>query len=120
MAFIEQNCGSYQRAIELIGKRWTGLAIMVLLDGPRRFSEIAEQLGGVSDRMLSERLKELEGEGIIERRVFPEMPVRIEYRLSAKGAALAPVIEAVRQWSTDWMEGESIVAEVGIGRSEGE
>ncbi len=106
MVHNEQGCQQYQHAIELIGKRWTGLVIMVLLDGPQRFGAIAEQLGGVSDRMLSERLKELESEGMIERRVYADTPVRIEYRLTPKGAALAPVIEAVQQWSRAWPQEE--------------
>lgn len=103
MRHSEQRCRPYQQAIELIGKRWTGVVIMALLTGPRRFNEIAEQLGGASDRMLSERLKELEATGILERCVYPETPVRIEYRLTEKGRALAPVIEAIQQWGHDWL-----------------
>src|SRR5690606_17350894 len=99
----EQQCQPYQQAIELIGKRWTGVVIMVLLEGPQRFSEIAERLEGASDRMLSERLKELEAKGILERCVYPETPVRIEYRLTEKGRALAPVIDAIQQWGQEWL-----------------
>src|SRR5262245_26973785 len=72
MDATEHLCRPYQQAIELIGKRWTGVIIMVLLDGPRRFNEIAERLEGASDRMLSERLKELEATAILERHVYPE------------------------------------------------
>ena len=104
MHATEQLCQPYQQAIELIGKRWTGVVSMVLLDGPRRFNEIAERLEGASDRMLSERLKELEATGILERCVYPETPVRIEYRLTEKGKALAPVIDAIRQWGHDWIK----------------
>jgi DNA-binding HxlR family transcriptional regulator len=106
MSDTESLCRPYQQAIELIGKRWTGVVIMVLLNGPRRFNEIAEQLGGASDRMLSERLKELEAKGILERCVYPETPVRIEYRLTEKGKALAPVIEAIEQWGHAWLAAE--------------
>jgi DNA-binding HxlR family transcriptional regulator len=103
MRYSEQLCPRYQRAIELLGKRWTGLILKVLLEGPLRFNEIAERLEVVSDRMLAERLRELETEGVIERHVYPEIPVRVEYRLTEKGLALAPVIEAIERWSTQWV-----------------
>jgi DNA-binding HxlR family transcriptional regulator len=96
MRYSEHLCVPYQQAI--------GLIIMVLLDGPRRFGEIAERLAVVSDRMLSERLKELEAAGVIERCVYPETPVRIEYSLTEKGKALAPVLDAIQQWGHDWLE----------------
>jgi DNA-binding HxlR family transcriptional regulator len=103
MRYSEQFCSSYQHAVEILGKRWTGLIIKVLLAGPQRFKEIAEQIEGVSDRMLSERLKELEAEGVIERRVYPETPVRIEYRLTEKGQALEPVIAVIADWGHQWI-----------------
>ena len=104
MAYSEQFCPSFQHALELLCKRWTGFILKVLLAGPQRFSEIADQIGGVSDRMLSERLKELEAEGVIERRVYPETPVRIEYRLTEKGQALDSVIDAIATWGHKWVE----------------
>ena len=110
MRATEHLCLPYQQAIELIGKRWTGVIIMVLLEGPRRFNEIAERLEGASDRMLSERLKELESTGILERCVYPETPVRIEYRLTEKGKALAPVIDAIQKWGHDWITMDSAPA----------
>jgi DNA-binding HxlR family transcriptional regulator len=106
MPYNEQFCPSFQHAVELLGKRWTGLIIKVLLAGPQRFGEIADQIEGVSDRMLSERLKEFEAEGLIERRVYPETPVRIEYRLTEKGQALDTVIEAMADWSHRWVQAE--------------
>jgi DNA-binding HxlR family transcriptional regulator len=84
---------------------------MVLMERPLRFNEMAEQLAVVSDRMLSERLKELEAEGVIERRVYPEMPVRVEYRLTEKGRALQPVVEAIGDWSHRWIEVAPAAAE---------
>ncbi len=105
MRYSTRLCSRYQRGAEILGKRWTGLIIKILMtERPLRFGEIAERLEVVSDRVLSERLKELEGEGIIERRVYPETPVRIEYALTPKGAALDPVIAALEAWSTAWME----------------
>jgi len=87
----------------MVGKRWTGAILMVLLDGPMRFSEIGASVSEVSDRLLSERLKELEAEGIVERRVLVDVPVRIEYHLTPKGEALASVVQAASAWAEDWL-----------------
>lgn len=76
--------------------------IRVLLDGKKRFSEFKAQMPTVSDRLLSERLKELEEEGLIERRVYNTKPVLIEYQLTAKGIALEPVVEAIQNWADIW------------------
>lgn len=103
MRYSEQMCPRYQHAVEVIGKRWTALILKILLEGPMRFNELSEQLQVVSDRMLSERLKELEHEAIIERRVFTESPVRVEYRLTDKGHALAPVVRALENWGEQWI-----------------
>lgn len=97
-------CPIYHHAVELIGRRWTGAIVRVLLSEVSRFNEIAETVPGLSDRMLAERLKELEVEGIVVRTVIPETPVRIEYSLSAKGRALDGVIEAVSGWAASWSE----------------
>ena len=96
---------SFQRALELLSKRWTGLILFVLGEGPLRFNEIAAQIDVISDRMLSERLKELEAEGVVERRIFAEVPVRVEYRLTDKGAALRPIYEAIGFWAARWIDG---------------
>ena len=99
---IEQVCPKFHEAIELVGKRWTGAMISVLMDGPRRFCEVQEAVPGLHDRLLSERLKELEGEGIVEKRVYPETPVRIEYVLTDKGRELQGVVESVQRWADRW------------------
>ena len=99
-------CPRYQRAIDIIGKRWTCLILRVLLAGPRRFSQIEDVVGGLSARMLSERLKELELEGIVERRVIPSTPVRVEYHLTDKGRALVSVVEALSDWADHWIGGK--------------
>ena len=85
-------CPRYHRAVELIGRRWSGAIVRVLLDGPRRFTEILEQVDDLTDRLLSERLKELEAEGVVARRVYPETPVRIEYALTEKDRDLERVV----------------------------
>jgi DNA-binding HxlR family transcriptional regulator len=105
MRYCTQLCHRYQHAVEVLGKRWTCLIVKVLFEGPLRFNELAERLDRVvSDRMLSERLKELEAEGIVVRHVYPETPVRVEYRLTAKGEALAPVVDAIHAWGDRWVE----------------
>ena len=98
----DEMCPRYQRAVEILGKRWTGLIIRVLIPRPRRFGEMTEAVSGLSDRLLSERLKELEACGIVERRVFPETPVRIEYALTGKGSELERVVEAIQHWADCW------------------
>src|SRR4051794_28145945 len=95
----EECCSLYHRAVELVGKRWTGAIVLVLLDGPLRFSEVRQLVPDISDRLLSERMKELEAEGIVERVVSPEAPVRVEYRLSDKGMALEPALRALKDWA---------------------
>ncbi|KYG34389.1 winged helix-turn-helix transcriptional regulator [Alkalihalobacillus trypoxylicola] len=98
-----QMCPKYELAIELLGKKWTGLMIRVLLDGPKRFKEIKAQIPEMSDRILTERIKELEKLDVIKRNVYPEKPVRIEYELSEKGKALEPVIKAIQFWGEKWV-----------------
>ncbi len=92
-------CRLYHRAIELVGKRWTGAILLVLMDGPLHFSGIRQLVPELSDRLLSERLKELEAEGIVERRVRDGSPVRVEYSLTPKGRALEPTLGALKDWA---------------------
>jgi DNA-binding HxlR family transcriptional regulator len=99
----QQCCGLYHRAVEMVGKRWTGAILSVLMDGPLRFSEIGQRVPDLSDRLLSERLKELESEGIVERRVIDETPVRVEYALTDKGRALEPAVRALKSWAQAWL-----------------
>jgi DNA-binding HxlR family transcriptional regulator len=96
-------CGLYHRAVELVGKRWTGAILIVLMDGPLRFSEIKPLVPDLSDRLLSERVKELEAEGIVTRRVIDETPVRVEYTLTDKGRALEPAVRALKTWAQSWL-----------------
>lgn len=98
-----QLCPKFEYAMQILSKRWTGLIIHKLLTGTHRFSEIEASLP-LSGRLLSERLKDLEKEGIIKREVLPEVPVRVEYSLTEKGLSLKPVLEAIENWSVDWVE----------------
>ncbi|AYC30398.1 winged helix-turn-helix transcriptional regulator [Paenisporosarcina cavernae] len=95
-------CPRLSKAMDLIGKRWTGLIIYQLLDGPKRFSEMESALP-VSGRLLSERLKELEKEGVVARKVYEEAPVRVEYTLTSKGEGLKAAIDGIEQWSKVWL-----------------
>jgi DNA-binding HxlR family transcriptional regulator len=96
-------CGLYHHAIELVGKRWTGAILLVLMDGPLHFSGIRQLVPELSDRLLSERLKELEAEGVVERRVLDGSPVRVEYSLTAKGRALEPSLHALKAWAQEYV-----------------
>jgi DNA-binding HxlR family transcriptional regulator len=96
-------CPKYEAAADILGKKWTGLIIRVMLGGPKRFKEIKEQIPEMSDKMLTDRMKELESQNIIKRTVYPEMPVRIEYELTPKGRELQPVIESIQNWGEHWM-----------------
>lgn len=99
----EDFCPHFHHAIELIGRRWTGVVLRTMLHGATRFSDIAAAVPNLSDKMLAERLKELEGEGMITRRVIPAMPVRVEYELTEKGRALNIVVEALGEWADQWI-----------------
>ena len=88
---------------ELVATKWTPLIVHDLSEGPRRFMELEHACPGISPRTLSERLHMLEGEGIVIRRSYPESPPRVEYELTDKGAALLPIIEAMRSFGRSWL-----------------
>ncbi|MCH1627902.1 winged helix-turn-helix transcriptional regulator [Ferdinandcohnia quinoae] len=96
-------CPKFEKAMTLLSQRWTGLVIYQLLSGPQRFCTIESSIG-ISGRVLSERLKDLESQGIVNREVFPETPVRIEYSLTEKGRALKPLMDEIQNWSQEWVE----------------
>lgn len=95
-------CPKYERAAELLGKRWTSKILRVLLDGPTTFSKIAKAVSKLSDRVLAERLKELERAGVVQRRVETSIPVKIEYSLTEKGRDLHDVLQALQRWADRW------------------
>jgi DNA-binding HxlR family transcriptional regulator len=103
MGLKPQLCVRFHRAVELIGGRWTGAVIQLLLTGRLRFAELRAAIPDISDRMLSERLRELESEGILARLVVPETPVRVEYELTEKGRALEHALAAVGRWAERWV-----------------
>jgi len=95
-------CPYFHAAIELIGKRWTGAILCSLTEGPQRFGELTRTVPGLSDRLLSQRLRELEREGLVERDVEPGTPVRVTYALTEKGAELRPAIQELKRWAMRW------------------
>ena len=97
----EQAC-PVTKAMDILAKKWTVLIIFKLLDGPKRFTEI-ESLLPISGRLLSERLKELEINGLVERHVYPETPVRIEYELTTAGKEIGAIVQQISNWSSKWI-----------------
>jgi DNA-binding HxlR family transcriptional regulator len=98
-------CPRLHEAVELVGKRWTGAILAVMLQaGPMRFSEIAQAVPALSDRLLSERMKELEQRGMVERRVGGASPARVEYELTPMGRDLAPALSELEAWAHRWLE----------------
>lgn len=103
MRYSEHVCARYQQALNLLSRRWVGLIVRVLQPGPLRFNELAGTLQVVADRVLAERLRELEAEGVVSREVFVGSPVRVVYQLTPKGEALGPVLDAIEVWSHEWI-----------------
>ena len=96
-------CPRYHHAVELIGRRWAGAIVRILMRGPARYNEIRTEIPDISDKMLAERLKELELEGVVTRTVIPEPPVGVEYRLTEKGRALEAAVNAIGKWAEKWV-----------------
>jgi len=103
-ASVAGCCPFYHEAVELVGRRWTGAILRVLMDGPLRFSEVAQAVPELSDRLLSERMKELEARGIVERNVMPGPPLRVEYQLSRMGRELEPALSELQRWAHRWLK----------------
>ncbi len=95
-------CPDFHEAIELIGRRWTGAILCSLIEGPRRFGELGKVVPGLSDRLLSQRLRELEDEGLVQRDVEAGTPVRVTYSLTETGEALGPAIQELKSWAKHW------------------
>lgn len=95
-------CPKLESALNMLSKKWMGLVIHALQDGPKRYKDIADFLPDISDRMLSERLKELEEMKMVTRHVYPEMPVRVEYGLTDKGKEVKPILDEIEKWSLKW------------------
>lgn len=114
MSHDSNFCPDFHRAVELIGRRWSGSIVRELLAGACRFTELHDAIPDISDRMLCERLRELEAEGIVARREHAEAPVRVEYQLTDKGQALKTVFAAIGDWTDEFpVRSESRTGEPG-------
>lgn len=102
-------CPKYEQAMQVLGKKWTCLILRCLLAEPKRFTEISTYVDGLSDRLLSQRLQELEDEGIVQRQVFDRRPVLVEYSLTLKGQAFRKVAEAIQEWANQWADAPAAV-----------
>ena len=100
---LSNFCPRYHHAMELIGRRWTGAILRVLINGPQRFNALLTEVPGLSDRLLSERLRELEAEKLVVRHVLPGPPVRVEYELTERGHDLDQVIRSISAWAEKWL-----------------
>lgn len=109
-------CPRYHHAVELLGRRWAGAIISILLRGPARYNAIRAEIPDISDRMLAERLKELETEGVLLRTVIPDPPVGVEYRLTDKGRALESAVSAIARWAEKWIPPSAPAKRAGVRR----
>jgi DNA-binding HxlR family transcriptional regulator len=100
-------CPRFEKAISLLSQRWTALVIYQLLTGTQRFSEIQSAVG-ISGKVLSDRLKDLEHQGVVKRDVIPETPLVIEYSLTEKGRSLEPILREIENWSQQWVKPEDL------------
>src|SRR2546421_11801301 len=97
-------CVRFHHAVELIGRRWTGAIISVMMRGPQGFNEMLTAVTGLSDRLLTERLRELESEGLVRRTVLSGPPIRVMYELTESGKDLKPVVECLGRWAEHWVK----------------
>jgi DNA-binding HxlR family transcriptional regulator len=97
-----EQCAHFQEAIEFLGRRWTGTILYMLLNKPYRFNELLNTIPGISDRLLTERLRELEERGLVERHVLPQSPVRVEYRVTEAGRDVEEVLMVIFHWGSKW------------------
>ena len=107
-ARLPSLCPRYHRAVEIVGARWNGAILQLMLNGATRFGAIEAGVPDLTSRMLSQRLKELEAEGLVARAVSAAPPVRVEYRLTPKGRALAPVVRALSAWAERWVAAPNV------------
>ena len=103
-------CPRYHQAVELVGRRWAGAIVQILMAGPARYAGLRAAIPDINDRMLAERLRELEGEEIVVRTVLPDAPVRVEYTLTEKGRALEAALTAIGRWAERWIDVPAVQA----------
>lgn len=97
-----ENLGCIEAAAKILGDKWTPLLVRCLASGPTRFCKLQDEAGGVNPRTLSARLARLESEGIVLKKVYPEVPARVEYSLTNKGHDLLPILYQMADWSAKY------------------
>jgi DNA-binding HxlR family transcriptional regulator len=109
-------CPRYHEAVEMLGRRWTGAIVAVLLEhgGPMRFTEVAAAVPDLSDRLLSERMKELERRGVVRRHVDAGPPARVRYELTEAGRGLRPAVKALERWAQQWLVADRAAVRVRV------
>jgi DNA-binding HxlR family transcriptional regulator len=105
---MSEFCPKFQQAVELVGRRWCGAIARALLDGPQRFSELERSITDISARALTQRLRELEAEDVVERIVETTSPVRVSYALTEKGRALEEVVTSLERWADRWVAVDAV------------
>ncbi|MEM7214185.1 MAG: helix-turn-helix domain-containing protein [Pseudomonadota bacterium] len=106
MRFENYDCSRgcpVEATLERIGGKWKGIALYHLLEGPKRYNELKRQVGGVTQRMLTKQLRELESDGLVDRKIFPVVPPHVEYSLTEKGRTLKPILIALRDWGESYV-----------------
>ena len=106
MKSVDSQCQAFQTAIEVLGQQWNALILNVLLGGPLRFSELSERAQGPGDKVLSARLKELEGRGLLVRHVAAGPPVRVSYDLTRTGRTFGELAQAIERWGRELVAAE--------------
>lgn len=109
---LSPYCAQYHQAVQVIGQRWVPEIVRAMLAGRSRFSQLTSVIPGLSDRLLSERLRTLEAAGVITRTVIPETPVRVEYCLTEKGRGLARVVRELATWAERWVPSDTAGAAI--------
>ena len=99
---MSEFCPTYASLMDLLSRRWMGIVLRVLMSGPHRFNEILTAVPGLSDPLLTQRLRELEAKKLVERRVFPTSPVRVEYELTESGRDLERAVRVLSEWAEKW------------------
>lgn len=100
---ISDRCPNFQAAVELVGRRWNGAVLLAASLGATRYSEFLTAVPGISDRLLAQRLRELEAAALLAREVIPTTPVQINYRLTERGAELVEAMQPLIEWSERWI-----------------
>jgi DNA-binding HxlR family transcriptional regulator len=109
---LTEFCPIYASLFDMLSRRWMGIVLRVLMSGPHRFSEILAAVPGLSDPLLTQRLRELEAKKIVERHVFPTSPVRVEYQLTEAGQDLESAVRVLSTWAEKWMKAPEHAKEI--------